>query len=124
MGIKKMTAASSVAVMFAAPMLMAAPAEAAERDFRYGGAKIEYQVGKDDGRFEVEVEIDAKRASKWRVTLRHDGKRYHNRVHRADRDDDVEIEKDRRDTKGKDVFKVRVKKVGGPAAVTRTIRKR
>ena len=38
-------------------------------------------------------------------------------------DGDVEIDRDRRNTRGKDVFKVRVKKVGG-VAKSRTIRMR
>lgn len=120
MDLKRTTATMGVAAMFAAPMMTAAPAAAAEREFRYGGAEIEYEVEKDDGRFEVEVEIDGKRKDRWRVVLWHDGKRYHKKVHRGD----VEIEKNRRDTKGKDVFKLRVKKVGGPKAKTRIIRLR
>ena len=124
MDIKRMTATAGVAAMFAAPLMTTAPAAAAEREFRYGGAGIEYEVEKDDGRFEVEVDIDGRRGAKWRVTLWHDGKRYHHKVHGGGRDGDVEIDKSRPNTKGKDVFKLRVKKVGGAKAVTRTIRMR
>lgn len=120
MNIKRTTATIGVAAMLGAPMLTAAPAAAAEREFRYGGAEVEFEVGKDDGRFEVEVDIDGKRKDKWRVKLWHDGKRFHNKVHRGD----VDIEKKRPNTKGKDVFKLRVKKVGGPKAKTRIIRLR
>lgn len=101
------------------------PASAADREFRYGGAEIEYDVEKDDGRFEVEVDLDdAKAGSRWRVTLWHDGKRYHNKVHRADSDGEVEIERNRPNTRGKDVFKLRLKKIGANKAVVRTIRAR
>lgn len=120
MDIMRMTATMGVAALFATPMLIAAPAAAAEREFRYGGAEIEYEVEKDDGRFEVEVDIDGKRTDRWRVTLWHDGKRYHKKVHKGD----VDIEKSRPNTKGKDVFKLRVKKIGGPKAKTRIIRLR
>lgn len=107
-------------------MLGASPASAdADREFRYAGAHHEFDVEKDDGRFEVSFEIDdAKRGSKWRVVIRHDGKVIHKKVHRADSDGEVEIDKDRRNTKGKDIFKVKVKKVGKKAAATRTIVRR
>ena len=101
------------------------PASAADREFRHAGAEVEFDVEKDDGRFEVEVEVDdAKPKSRWRVVLRHDGKRYHHRIHRADSDGEIEIEKNRRNTRGKDVFKLRIKKVGAKKAAVRTIRRR
>jgi hypothetical protein len=107
---------------------LAAPANAdgpeKETEFRVAGAEVDFSVEKDDGRFEVEVDVDdARPGSKWRVVLWHDGRRYHNKVHRADDDGDIEIDKKRRDTKGKDTFKVKVKKVGG-AAKTSIIRMR
>lgn len=106
-------------------VIVAGPATAADREFRVAGAEVDFDVDKDDGRFEVEVNIDdATPRSKWRVVLRHDGKRFHKRVHRADRDGDIEIDRTRRDTRGRDVFKVKVKKIGGPKAKTRTIRLR
>ena len=80
---------------------------------------------KDDGRFEVEVEVDdAEPGSKWRVILKHNGNRFHKKVHRADSDGEFEIDKNRPDTRGKDFFKLRIKKIGGPKAVMRTIRAR
>jgi hypothetical protein len=57
------------------------------------------------------------------VTLKHDGKRFHKKVHRADGDGDIDIDKKRGNTKGADVFKVKVKKVGG-GSKSRTIRMR
>ena len=125
MNINRIAATIGVTALVAAPLVAAGPATAAERSFRYGGAKIEYDVEKDNGRFEVDVDIDnAKPGSKWRVTLWHDGVRYHQRVHTADREGDVDIDKNRRNTKGADAFKLRVKKIGGPKAATRTIRLR
>jgi hypothetical protein len=122
MNLRRTTAALGTAALVASPVMAAAPAAAAEREFRYGGAKIEYEVDKDDGRFEVEVDIDnAKPGSKWRVTLWHDGRRYHKKVHTADREGDIEIEKNRRNTKGKDVFTMKVKRLSAAKAATRTI---
>lgn len=105
--------------------LAVAPAHAADREFRCAGADVEFDVEKEDGRFEVGVDIDrAKPGSKWRVVLRHDGKVFHNKVRRADREGDVEVERTRRNTAGKDVFKVTVKKVGTKKSCSRTITRR
>ena len=127
--IRTTTATLGAAALLAAPMsLIGAPAQAdgpeKDREFRLAGAQVDFSVEKDDGRFEVEVDIDdAKPGSKWRVVLKHDGKRFHSRAHRADSDGDVEVDRKRANTKGADVFKARVKKVGG-AGKWRTIRMR
>jgi hypothetical protein len=127
--IRKITAAVGAAALIAAPAsLIAGPAHAdgpeKEKEFRVGGAEVDFKVEKDDGRFEVEVDIDdARPGSKWRVVIRHDGRLIHKKVHRADGDGEVEIDKRRPDTRGADTFKVRVKQVGGPGKV-RTIRMR
>lgn len=129
MNTRKAIAAASATALLAAPLsLIASPAHAdgpeKDREFRVSGAEVDFSVEKDDGRFEVEVDIDdAAPGSRWRVVLWHDGKRFHNKVHRADGDGDIEIDKSRRDTRGADTFKVRVKKIGGPGK-TRTIRMR
>lgn len=122
-------AATTLGATVAATALVAAtttvPAAAADREFRYAGADVEFEVEKDDGRFEIDVDVDdAKPGSRWRVVLRHDGKRFHNKVHRADGDGEFEIEKSRRNTRGKDVFKLRVKRLGADRAAVRTIRAR
>ncbi|GGD15816.1 hypothetical protein GCM10007231_13560 [Nocardioides daphniae] len=102
-----------------------APAQAADREFRCSGAEVEFDVEKEDGRFEVEADIDdAKPGSKWRITLRHDGKVYYNKVRTADSDGDVEVDRNRRNTAGKDVFKITVKKVGSKKSCSRTITRR
>jgi hypothetical protein len=127
LNLRRTTATLGAAALVAAPLTLmtAAPASAAEREFRVAGADVDFQVEKDDGRFEVDVDIDdAQPGSRWRVVLWHDGKRFHKRVHTADNDGDVDIDKNRRNTAGKDVFKVKVKKIGGPKAKTRTIRLR
>lgn len=125
---RRTTAALAATALLTSLGLVAGPAHAdgpeKDREFRVAGAEVDFSVSKDDGRFEVEVDIDdAEPGSRWRVVLWHDGRRYHKKVHRADGDGDVEIEKDRRNTRGTDTFKVRVKLVGG-AGATRTIRMR
>ena len=106
-------------------LLGATPAQAAEREFRYAGAEVDFEVDKDDGRFEVEVDIDdARPGEKFRIVLWQNGQRFHKKVHTVDRDGEIEIDKERRDTKGRDVFKLKIKKIGGPKAVTSVIRTR
>ena len=127
--IRTATAALGAGALLAAPLtLLAAPAHAdgpeKDKEFRVAGAEVDFQVEKDDGRFEVDVDIDdAKPGSRWRVVLKQDGTRFHSRIHRADSDGDVDIDKTRPDTRGTDTFKLRVKKVGGEGK-TRVIRMR
>jgi len=110
--------------LVASPLaLVASPAAAADRDFRYGGADIDLEVDKDDGEFDIDVDIDdAKPGSRWRIVMKHDGKRFHSRKHRADGDGDVDVDKERPNTAGKDVFVITIKKVGKKKAATRTFR--
>jgi hypothetical protein len=124
MNIRKTTATIGVTALMAVPAatLMASPASAAEKSGKCGGARFELSVEKDDGRFEVEADIEnAKPGSKWRVILKHDGKRFYNKVRKADREGDIEVERNRRNTAGKDVFRLTVKRVGTKTACTRTI---
>jgi hypothetical protein len=122
LNLRRTTAALGTVALVATPLAIAAPASAAEREFRYAGADVDFSVEKDDGRFEVEVDLDdAKRGQRFRVVLKHDGKTFHKRVHTVDREGDIEIEKSRRNTAGKDAFKLKLKRIGGPKAVTRTI---
>ena len=128
-----MTAARRTAVLVGATMAAsslvltttATSASAADREFRYAGAEIDYDVEKDDGRFEIDVDVDdAKPGSRWRVILKHDGKRFHQAVHRADSDGELDIEKNRANTSGKDVFTLKIKRIGADKAAVRTIRAR
>lgn len=127
LNLRKTTATLATTALLATPfaVLTAAPASAADREFRVGGAEVEFDVEKDDGRFEVEVDLDdAKPGSKWRIILRHNGKVYFNKVRKADRDGEIEIDRKRKNTKGKDVFRITVKKVGSKAKKSRKIVRR
>ena len=127
LNLRRTTATLATTALLATPIvaLTAAPASAADREFRVAGAEVEFDVDRDDGRYEVDVEIDdAKPGSKWRVILRHNGKVYFNRVRKADRDGEFEIERKRKNTRGKDVFRITVKKVGGKAKKSRKIVRR
>lgn len=100
----------------------ASPAGAVEREFNVGGAEVDFDVDKENGRFEVDVDLeDARPGSKWRIKLWHDGRRYFSEVLTANRVGEIEIDRSRRDTRGDDVFKVKVRKVGTDAVKSRTI---
>lgn len=128
MNIRRITATVGAAALLAAPvtLLGGSPASAADREFRYAGAEVDFDVDRDDGRYEVEVELDNVKQpkAKYRIVLRHNGKVFHNRVHRAGADREINIEKNRPNTRGKDVFKLRVKKASAKKAAVRTIRRR
>ncbi|MGN0062873.1 MAG: hypothetical protein ACI379_01415 [Nocardioides sp.] len=117
--IRTTTAALTATALLAAPvvLLTAGPANAdveKEREFRVAGAKVDFSVEKDDGRFDVDIDLDdAKRGSEWKFVLRHDGKVVYNKTRRADSDGEVDIDLKRPNTAGKDTFKLTVKKVGG-----------
>ncbi|NPC97556.1 hypothetical protein [Nocardioides sp. zg-DK7169] len=124
--LRRVTAAFGSAVLITVPLsIVGAPAaSAAEREFRCSGASVDFEVEREGGRFEVDVSIDGTRNSRWRVTLRQDGRVVSNRVHRADNDGDVDVRLRRPNTPGADVFKLRVKKIGGAPACTSRIRLR
>ena len=58
---------------------------------------------------------EARPGSRWRVTLRHDGEVVTSKVHTADAEGDIDIDRWRRNTAGTDTFKLTVKPVGGTA---------
>jgi hypothetical protein len=120
----RIAASLGTAAMIAAPLTLVTPkpAGAVQREFDLAGAEVDFEVEKEGGRFEVEVDIDdARPGSQWRVKLWHDGNRYHNRIHTADRFGEVEIDKLRPDTSGDDVFRVKVRRIGTDNAKVRTI---
>jgi hypothetical protein len=124
LNMRKTTATVGLAALLAVPTatLVASPASAAEASARCAGAKFELSVEKDDGRFEVEADIDnAKPGSKWRVVLKQDGKRFYKQVRRADGEGDISVDRNRPNTGGKDVFKLTVKKVGTKGSCSRTV---
>ena len=125
--LRKATATLGVATMMAVPAatLVASPAGAVDKSERCAGARIELSVERDDGGFEVEADVDdAKPGSKWRVVLRHDGKRFFRDVRKADGDGDISIDRFRPDTAGKDVFRLRVTKLSSGKVCSLSITRR
>jgi hypothetical protein len=109
--------------MFSAPAH--ADGQEKERNFRVASADVDFSVEWDDGRYDIDVDVDdAKPGTKWKVVLKHNGKNIAKGTWRADRDDDgdvVDIERTRPNTKGKDKFKLTVKQVGKKVKKSRTI---
>ncbi|WP_139977919.1 hypothetical protein [Nocardioides litoris] len=108
------TLAATALVATPLAVLTAAPAQAAEKSGRCDGATFKLEVEKDDGRYEIDTDIDdARPGSQWRIVLKQDGRTLANVVRRADSDGDVDgVDRERRDTRGTDRFVLRVNKVG------------
>ena len=97
--------------------LVAAPAHAdVERRGTCAGATYELNVDRERGGFEVDADIDRARAgSEWRVTIRHDDTVATSRVLRADNEGELDLDTFRRNTAGKDTFRLTVTPAGGSA---------
>ncbi|MBC2935047.1 hypothetical protein [Nocardioides sp. zg-1228] len=97
-------------------VLVASPASAdVERRGTCAGATFELNVDREGRRgFEVDADIDrARPGSQWRVAIRHDGKLAVSRVLRADDEGELSLDTFRRNTPGKDTFKLTVTPAGG-----------
>lgn len=121
------TATAATAALVAVPLatVTASPGQAAERTGRCDGARFSLEVEKDDGRYEIDTDIDdARPGSRWRIVVKQDGRTVANVVRRADSDGDVDdVDRERRDGAGRSTFVLRVNKVGtGGACSVRVVR--
>ncbi|HSF37380.1 MAG TPA: hypothetical protein VLA70_14755 [Nocardioides sp.] len=106
-------------------VLVAGPASAdVERRGTCAGATYELNVDRERGGFEVDADVDSARAgSEWRVTIRHDGTLATSRVLRADDEGELDLDTFRKNTRGKDTFRLTVTPAGGsPCSVQVTLR--
>jgi hypothetical protein len=96
-------------------VLVAGPASAdVERRGTCAGATYELNVDRERGGFEVDADIDGARpGSEWRVAIRHDGALANSRVLRADDEGELDLDTFRRNTAGKDTFRLTVTPAGG-----------
>lgn len=124
---KKTTATAVLLIATAVPVLGADAAHASDRDvIRHGSCSgstdWKIKAKPDDGRLEVEAEIDSNRAGQtWAWTLRHDGKvAAQGRSRTAGRSGSFEVERKTRNTAGADAFKFRaVNRASGEVCVAR-----
>jgi hypothetical protein len=124
----KKTLIASTALIAAAAgttVLVATPANAdVERRGTCAGASYELNVDRERGGFEVDADIDGAQAgSSWLVALRHNGTVATSRTLRADNEGELDLNSFRRNTAGKDTFKLTVTPAGGnPCSVKVTVR--
>ena len=116
------TALISAGAVLAVPaaVLVSSPAQAdveRERHGSIGSGRYDFSVDREHGRWDVDGDIDGVRpGTRWKM-IKQDGERFYKRVLRADREGEVDIERDllRPNTRGKDVFVFKVKRAGGTA---------
>jgi hypothetical protein len=109
-----MAAAATAALLAGLPVLVTAPAQAkgddtVRRGSCSGSAHWKIKAGPDDGRMEVEAEIDSnRRGQTWRWVLRHDGRVVaRGRSVTAGRSGSFEVERRTRNAPGADSFRFR-----------------
>ncbi|WP_193613083.1 hypothetical protein [Nocardioides lijunqiniae] len=123
--LKRTTALIAGSALLAVPAvtLVAAPASAdVERSGACGGGRYELSVDREGAGWEVNADLDrVAPGSRWRVVLKHDGRTFYSKVRTADREGDLDVERFRRDTAGKDSFRLVAKRVNGTATCARTI---
>jgi hypothetical protein len=112
--------ASTILVATAAAgsaVLVAAPASAdVERRGTCAGATYELNVDRERGGYDVDADIeDARASSRWTVAVRHNGKVAVSRTLEADDEGELDLDTFRRNTRGKDTFKLTVTPAGGGA---------
>ncbi len=120
---KKIIASTALVATAAAgtAVLVAAPANAdVERRGTCAGATFELNVDRERGGYDVDADIEnAKAYSSWQVTVRHNGTVAAQRTLKADDEGELDLDTFRRNTSGKDTFKLSVQPVGGGACSTK-----
>ena len=116
---KKTIAATALLATAAAgaTVLVATPAHAdVERRGTCAGATFELNVDRERGGYDVDADIENARAfSEWTVAVRHNGKVAVSRTLEADDEGELDLDTFRKNTRGKDTFKLTVTPAGGSA---------
>lgn len=119
------TALTTAGALLAVPaaVLVATPAHAdVDRYGSCGGGTYEFSVDREDGGYEVSVDVDrVAPGSRWKVVLRHDGNRFYKRTLTADNEGDLDVDRLRNNTGGNDRFKFRATRAKGSASCGRAI---
>lgn len=107
-------------------VVAASPASAdSEKHGSCGRGHYELDVDREHGGYDVSFDIDGVRpGSDWRIRLAHDGKLITKKVRTADHEGEVELDRWRPDTKGKDAFRVKATNVNtGATCATKVVRR-
>lgn len=117
---KTLIASTALLATAGGTVALAAPAQAdVERRGTCAGATFQLAVDRERGGWDVDADVEGARASSdWKVTIRHEGKVVATRTLRADDEGELDLDTFRRDTAGKDVFRLTVRPVGGSACST------
>lgn len=114
--IKRTAALLATTALLAVPAttLVAAPAHAVERGGVCGDGRFSLDVETDDGQYEIQGDLDnVKAGSRWKLVLKQDGKVIFKDTRRADNEGDIDVERTRPNTAGKDTFRFIATRVGG-----------
>lgn len=119
-------AAATLAVAMPTAALVAAPAQAdTERQERCAGGIVELSVDREAGRWEVDAQVDNMSAGqRWRIVLKQDGRRYFRDVRTTDREGELDVDRRRADTSGRDTFRMKATRLsdGTTCRVAVTVR--
>ena len=109
--------AAAAATVAGATVLVATPAHAdVERRGTCAGATYELNVDRERGGYDVDADLEgAKAFSSWKVAIRHNGNLAVTRTLKADDEGELDLDTFRKNTAGKDTFKLTVTPVGGNA---------
>lgn len=107
-------------VAVAIPVAAAGPASAVpEREIdrkgscSMGKATYDFDVEKErNGNFDVDFELDGKAGQEWKIKMKHGKAVYYSAVRTTDREGEVDLDRDRKNTKGKDTFRVKATNLG------------
>ena len=116
---KKLIATATLVATAAAgtAVLVASPASAdVEKRGTCAGATFELNVDRERGGYDVDADIEGARAySEWKVAVRHNGKVAASRTITADDEGELDLDTFRKNTRGKDTFKLTVTPAGAGA---------
>jgi len=112
---KTLITSSALAAVAGTTLLVAAPANAdVDRRGTCAGATYELSVDRERGGYDVDADVEGARPSSgWKVVIRHDGSVATSRTLTADREGELDVDTWRRNTSGKDVFRLTVTPAGG-----------
>lgn len=118
------TALLSATALVAIPasLLVASPAHAdVTKSGACGEGRYELSVDRERGGWEVDADLDnVTPGSKWKIVLKHDGKTYFSGVRTADYEGDLDVDRYRKNTAGKDKFVFKATRVGGSSTTCKT----